>query len=162
MNTKYQYNVVVNPAEQERLESELQLVSPCHVTIVLEAHIRHEDHATFETFGDYQYVTREIRLMVGATWLSRTAPSLVRSRMARTLLHEFRHAHQYDYWPRHKISDAHAVHYGMSPMEQDANDFADLRGAAYSNLVKLSFKRPSSYDFGHGPRGFAKLSAVGQ
>jgi hypothetical protein len=160
VSTSRLYSIKVNPVEQRRLEEELGLLAVCRLTVVTEPQIREKDNAIWETKGDYNSITREIRVMVGMTWLQRTALPLVRSSLVYTLLHEFRHAHQYDHWAQFQIDNAHAVHYGMSELEKDANDFAALRRAAYSNLVRLSLRKPKSYDFGHGPRGFAKLSAA--
>jgi hypothetical protein len=157
-----QVEVAVNTDLAAQLSEELGLVRPCYVTIV-HSEVSREDEtgAKWETKGDFDPISREIRLMVNHTWLRGAKLSVVRSSIVRTLLHEFRHAMQYENpdWAQTLETDSQ-IHYGMQDSEADANEFAAQNCTRYANLIRLSLKRKSSYDFGHGPRGFAKLSEV--
>jgi hypothetical protein len=62
-----------------------------------------------------------------------------------TLLHELRHAHQYDTWPATRtagkiiVRHGRATHYNEE-MERDAEDWAKQNAARWRRLVKVKPK----------------------
>jgi len=126
----------IDPEAQARLESHLRLKAPVTVRVVSERSGR--------LHGEYDPNTRTVYLYLGADLFTNSRLLHVKQRIIQTLLHEFRHAHQFDHWPAERMHRDSLRQYGAQEREKDARDFQANSMAEWMSLGVLKVKNPAS------------------
>lgn len=78
-----------------------------------------------EMYGSYNHQSRVITIQVAAAMYDRSPLGYVIREIRKTVLHELRHAHQYDHWSGDRLAKDKLLPYPMREIEMDAVRFEE-------------------------------------
>lgn len=119
--------LTINPVIQGDLEAELRIKTPVVVKLDYGAALLNgrRIHGLYEKKNGQPIVT----IHLAVDWYSGTALHIVKRELLVTVLHEFRHAHQFDNWPQDKWKE-HII-------EPDAEKWAQQNTAKWTRLIQI-------------------------
>jgi hypothetical protein len=129
--------IVVNEAVKAKLEEHLRLSGPCQIVVRSERQNR--------LYGMYEPHSRTVTIHLGSDILAGSHLLHVNRKVIETLLHEFRHAHQYDNWDPEKLARDERRAYHLKDVEEDANDWSSRNVSTWIKLARVSRKSPSVF-----------------
>ena len=133
--------LTVNHAKVRELQESLGIKGEIRITIIDSDHP--DVKATLQKgqhlFGDANRLNH-VRLVVG--WDDQATEKLMfaHAKIVRTLLHEIKHLEQFQKWSRADWERDKLYDYGVSPAEQECNDFAAANYQKWRGIITL--KRP--------------------
>lgn len=130
---------VVDPVSFLRLMDELpEILAPPKVRFL-------EVAAGERCYGVCQFGTPcRITMHMGLAEYDSNSLRFVAAELSKTLLHEIRHAWQYDHHGAKWLTDQDNLPYAHRPGEIDAEEFAEAKIAEYRLLVRVRRSFPSS------------------
>lgn len=131
-----EFTFAMNEEVQRELEAALGLKAPVRVVFRSERQGR--------LHGTYLPLTRTVTINLGVELFINSRLSAVNNEVIRTLLHEFRHAHQFDTWDAKRIKRDLDRPYHAQEVEADANSFAEFGVRRWSRLGRVRPKGRTS------------------
>ena len=128
-----EFTLKLDETKKAQLEKELELRSSVSLKVKQTSNNR--------VLGRYSAAVRRITIELGWTGLAHTRLTLVSDSVLQTLLHEYRHAHQYDVWGYERMAEDGKRPYHAQEAEKDANDFAQRNTSRYRGLARVVPKK---------------------
>lgn len=128
-----EFTLSVDDEMKRRLEKELGLKASVSIKV--------RQVKSGRTLGYYDPPFRRITIELGWTGLTHTRLTLVSDSVLQTLLHEYRHVHQFDTWKEDRLLEDYKRQYHLKEIEKDANEFAQTSAKRYRGLARVVPKK---------------------
>lgn len=131
-----EFTFELNEDVARKLEEHLQLKGQVRVKTLR--------HRSGRLHGDYNVAARLITLQLGVELFTNSRLAAIQTEVLKTLLHEYRHAHQYDTWDPKRIARDKDRPYQLRDIEVDAERFAEEAVSRWKGLGRVRPKGTAS------------------